>query len=138
MSEQVFERLFSIILCDPLQVPAAEDTGELLGRHLEGCRVGFDLGASDRKVSAVIDGRVIYSEEVIWDPRNHSDPEYHYREILAALKTAASKLPRVDAIGGSSAGIYINNRPMVASSSAAFPPSVTRKSATCSCVYATS
>jgi predicted NBD/HSP70 family sugar kinase len=115
MSEQVFERPFSIVLCDPFQVPAAEDTGEMLGRHLEGCRVGFDLGASDRKVSAVIDGRVIYSEEVIWDPRNHSDPEYHYREILAALKTAASKLPRVDAIGGSSAGIYINNRPMVAS-----------------------
>jgi len=34
---------------------------------------------------------------------------------MTALKTAASKLPRVDAIGGSSAGIYIDNRPMVAS-----------------------
>jgi predicted NBD/HSP70 family sugar kinase len=34
---------------------------------------------------------------------------------MAALKTAASKMPRVDAIGGSSAGVYINNRVMVAS-----------------------
>jgi predicted NBD/HSP70 family sugar kinase len=34
---------------------------------------------------------------------------------MDSLKTAASKLDRVDAIGGSSAGIYINNRPMVAS-----------------------
>jgi predicted NBD/HSP70 family sugar kinase len=66
-------------------------------------------------VSAVIDGQVVYSEEVIWEPRIQSDPEYHFREIRSALQTAALKLPRVDAIGGSSAGIYIDNRPMVAS-----------------------
>ncbi len=122
MSEQVYEQPFSVELCQPSQVPPAQDSGEALGRHLEGCRVGFDLGASDRKVSAVIDGRVVYSEEVIWDPRRHSDPEYHYREIIKALKTAASKMPRVDAIGGSSAGIYIDNRPMVASLFRAIPP----------------
>jgi predicted NBD/HSP70 family sugar kinase len=34
---------------------------------------------------------------------------------MTALKTAAAKMPRVDAIGGSSAGIIIDNRPMVAS-----------------------
>ena len=122
MSEQVYERALRIELCEPSQVPPSHDTGEALGRHLEGCRIGFDLGASDRKVSAVIDGRVVYSEEVIWEPRKHSDPEYHYREIITALKTAASKLPRVDAIGGSSAGIYIDNRPMVASLFRGIPP----------------
>ena len=122
MSEQVYERPFRVELCDPSQVPPANDTGEALGRHLDGCRIGFDLGASDRKVSAVIDGRVVYSEEVIWEPRSHSDPEYHYHEILTALKTAASKLPRVDAIGGSSAGIFIDNRPMVASLFRGIPP----------------
>ena len=63
----------------------------------------------------------MYSEEVIWEPRKHSDPEYHYREIITAIKTAASKMPRLDAIGGSSAGIYINNRPMVASLFRAVP-----------------
>lgn len=115
MGEQVYDQIFSVVPCDVSDVPPTSETGKLLGRHLEGCRIGFDLGASDRKVSAVIDGQVVYSEEVIWEPRKHSDPEYHYNEIIAALKTAASKLPRVDAIGGSSAGIYIDNRPMVAS-----------------------
>jgi predicted NBD/HSP70 family sugar kinase len=51
----------------------------------------------------------------VWEPRKQDDPEYHYREITAALKTAAAQMPRVDAIGGSSAGIYINNRPRIAS-----------------------
>jgi predicted NBD/HSP70 family sugar kinase len=122
MGEQVYEQTFTVIACDPKDVPAAKETGKALGRHLDGCRIGFDLGASDRKVSAVIDGEAVYSEEVIWEPRKHSEPEYHYTEVMAALKTAASKMPRVDAIGGSSAGIYIDNRPMVASLFRAVPP----------------
>jgi len=115
MGEKVFEQEFTIISCSPEEVPAEKELGKSLGRHLDGCRIGFDLGASDRKVSAVKDGVVLYSEEVIWEPRKNPDPNYHYSEIVAALKTAASKLPRVDAIGGSSAGVYINNRPMIAS-----------------------
>jgi predicted NBD/HSP70 family sugar kinase len=121
MGEQVYEKAFEVVACDADEVPAARETGQRLGRHLDGCRIGFDLGASDRKVSAVVDGKVLYSEEVIWEPRKHADPEYHYQQILAALKTAAAKMPRVDAIGGSSAGIYINNRPMVASLFRAVP-----------------
>ncbi len=115
MGEQVYEQMFQVIACSAEEVPAARETGKLLGRNLEGHRIGFDLGASDRKVSAVVDGKVVYSEEVIWEPRKQTDPEYHYREIMTALQTAASKMPRLDAIGGSSAGIYIDNRPMVAS-----------------------
>lgn len=115
MGEQVYEQTFTVVHCAPEEVPPAKERGRPLGRHLDGCRIGFDLGASDRKVSAVIDGQPVYSEEVVWEPRKHSDPEYHYREIMTALQTAASKMPRLDAIGGSSAGIYINNRPMVAS-----------------------
>jgi len=115
MGAQVYEKEFSVVICDADEVPASRETGKLLGRNLAGCRIGFDLGASDRKVSAVVDGEAIYSEEVIWEPRKNADPEYHYREVMTALKTAASKMPRVDAIGGSSAGIYVDNRPMVAS-----------------------
>jgi len=122
MGEQVYEQPFSVVLCEPADVLQAGDRGNRLGYHLDGCRIGFDLGASDRKVSAVIDGRVVYSEEVIWEPRVQSDPDYHYREITTALKTAAAKMPRVDAIGGSSAGIYIDNRPMVASLFRGIPP----------------
>lgn len=115
MGAQVYERPFEVISCSPEQVPAPRESGQRLGRHLEGSRIGFDLGASDRKVSAVVDGQVIFSEEVIWEPRIQTDPDYHYREIMTALNTAAARLGRVDAIGGSSAGIYINNHPMVAS-----------------------
>jgi len=115
LGEQVYEQPFTVVPCGLSEVPAASETGKPLGRHLDGCRIGFDLGASDRKVSAVVDGQVVYSEEVIWEPRKHSDPEYHYGEIFTALKTAASKIAHVDAIGGSCAGIFIDNRPMVAS-----------------------
>jgi predicted NBD/HSP70 family sugar kinase len=115
MGRLVYEKEFSVVACTAEEVPAARETGKLLGRNLQGHRIGFDLGASDRKVSAVVDGIPVFSEEVIWEPRKHADPEYHYREIVTALKTAAGKLPRLDAIGGSSAGIYIDNRPMVAS-----------------------
>jgi len=115
MGEQVYEETFEVVSCNADEVPASHETGKLLGRNLNGSRIGFDLGASDRKVSAVVDGKVVYSEEVVWEPRKQNDPEYHYREILSALKAAASKMSHVDAIGGSSAGIYIDNRPMVAS-----------------------
>ena len=78
-------------------------------------RIGFDAGGSDRKVSAVVDGETVYSEEVVWFPKLNSDPSYHYEGILNAMKTAASHMPRVDAIGVSSAGVYIDNKIMVAS-----------------------
>lgn len=121
MGEQVYERPFEVVTCSPEGVPPDRERAKALGRHLDGCRIGFDLGASDRKVSAVIDGEVVYSEEVIWQPRTQSDPAYHYREVMKSLQTAAEKMPRVDCIGGSSAGIYINNRPMVASLFRAIP-----------------
>lgn len=115
MGEDVYERTFTVVSCDAADAPPEKETTQPLGRHLDGCRIGFDLGASDRKVSAVIDGEAVFSEEVVWEPRKQNDPTYHYNEIMAALKTAASKMPRIDAIGGSSAGVIINSRVMIAS-----------------------
>ena len=111
----VYEHPFTVDLADAEKVPEPLEGTMPLGGHFDGCRIGFDLGASDRKVSAVIDGEAVFTEEVVWDPRNSGDPSYHYAEIDAALKSAAAHLPRVDAIGGSAAGIYIDNRPRVAS-----------------------
>lgn len=85
------------------------------GRHLEGCRVGFDLGGSDRKSAAVVDGRVVHSEEVEWSPYLASDPRYHFDGIMDSIRRAAAHLPRVDAIGGSAAGVYVDNEPRVGS-----------------------
>ena len=109
----VFENPFQVVLVD--QVPEAKDAPKAMGGHLEGCRIGFDAGGSDRKVSAVVDGETVYSEEVVWFPKINSDPDYHYEGIVAALKSAAEHMPRVDAVGVSSAGVYINNRTMNAS-----------------------
>lgn len=115
MGEDVYEKTFTVIPCEPSKVPPEVESDQPLGRHLDGCRIGFDLGASDRKVSAVIDGEAIFSEEVVWEPRIQSDPEYHYHQIMSALQAASGKMSRVDAIGGSAAGIYIDNRVRIAS-----------------------
>jgi predicted NBD/HSP70 family sugar kinase len=98
-----------------------------LGGHLEGCRIGFDLGASDRKVSAVIEGKAVFSEEVVWNPSIQTNPNYHYQEIMSMLHHAAAYMPRVDAIGGSSAGIYIKNRVMSASIFRGISPEIFEK-----------
>ena len=113
--ERVYEQPFSVETVSYENAPSDVSAASPIGRHLEGCRIGFDAGGSDRKVSAVIDGKSVYSEEVVWFPKTNSDPDYHYNGILEAMKTAASHMPRVDAIGVSSAGVYVDNRIMVAS-----------------------
>lgn len=114
--ERVFENPFEVIYVENVaDAPATKRSSNATGRHLNGCRIGFDAGGSDRKVSAVIDGETVYSEEVIWYPKLNADPEYQYQGILDSMKTAASKMPRVDGIGVSSAGVYVDNKIMVAS-----------------------
>ena len=113
--DQLFEKTLEIIDLPLEECPAANEQPEPMGGYMDGCRIGFDAGGSDRKVSAVIDGECVYSEEVIWFPKLNEDPDYHYEHILAAFQTAASKMPRVDGIGVSSAGDYIDNEPRVAS-----------------------
>ena len=113
---RVYEKPFEVAYIENAADAPEEVAGaQPVGRHLDGCRIGFDAGGSDRKVSAVIDGETVYSEEVVWFPKLQSDPMYHYNGILEAMKTAASHMPRVDGIGVSSAGIYIDNKIMVAS-----------------------
>ena len=113
--EKVFEQAFEVNVCALADAPKDKSSAAPIGRHLDGCRIGFDAGGSDRKVSAVIDGESVYSEEVVWFPKTSSDPMYQYNGILEAMKTAASHMPRVDAIGVSSAGVYVDNRIMAAS-----------------------
>ncbi len=111
----VYEKPFEVVWLEEKDIPAQKNNSVRVGGYLKGCRIGFDAGGWDRKVSAVIDGEVVYSEEVVWNPKVTEDPTYHYNEILTAMKTAASKMPTVDAIGVSSAGVYVDNKIMVAS-----------------------
>ena len=112
---KVYENKVQIIGCEYNEIPELKQELSKMQNNLAGCRIGFDAGGSDRKVSAVIDGEFVFSDEVVWFPKLNSDPQYHYDGVLDSIKTAASYLPRVDSIGVSSAGICIDNKMMVAS-----------------------
>ncbi|MDR0804790.1 MAG: ROK family protein [Oscillospiraceae bacterium] len=111
----VYEHDFTVESVPLANAPVRKETFIPAAKNTKGCRIGFDAGGSDRKVSAVIDGETVYDEEVVWFPKTNDDPKYHYEGIKTAFQTAASKMPRVDAIGVSSAGIYVDNKIMLAS-----------------------
>lgn len=113
VGEKIFDRPLEVV--NTTEIPPERTQAQPLGRHLQGCRIGFDLGGSDRKAAAVVNGDVVFSDETVWDPYFHPDPQYHFDGIMDSLKKAAARLPRVDAIGGSAAGVYVNNRVKVAS-----------------------
>ena len=115
MGETIYGKPFKVTAVALEETPAESEMQVKLGGHLDGCRIGFDLGGSDRKCAAVIDGKVVHTEEVVWDPYFQKDPEYHKAGIRDSLRRAAEKLPRVDAIGGSAAGVYVDNHPRLAS-----------------------
>ena len=113
--QQLYERELEILDLPLESCPEANEVPESIGGYMDGCRIGFDAGGSDMKVSAVVDGETIFSEEVVWLPKLNDDPDYHYERIVSAMKLAAEKMPRVDAVGVSSAGVFVGNAPMVAS-----------------------
>jgi predicted NBD/HSP70 family sugar kinase len=121
MMTTAYGKKFQVIVTTAEKVPAAKEAQIAAGGHLKGCRIGFDLGASDYKVSAVKDGEAIFTEEMPWDPKSQANPAYHYHHVASALHRAAAHLPRVDAIGGSSAGIIVDNEIRVASLLRAVP-----------------
>ena len=122
MGEKIFGERMSVKACAFDALPKPAETNVAIGRHLDGCRIGFDLGGSDRKAAALIDGKVVFSEEIAWDPYFQKDPAYHIEGVHDSLKRAAAHLPRVDAIGGSAAGVYVNNEVRAASLFSGVPP----------------
>ncbi len=122
VAEKMFDHPLEIV--NTAEIPPERSRSKPLGRHLDGCRIGFDLGGSDRKAAAVMNGQVVFSDETVWDPYFQTDPQYHFDGIMDSLKKAAEHLPRVDAIGGSAAGIYVQNRVKVASLFRGVPPDV--------------
>lgn len=115
MGDRVYGKPFEVVAVPLDKAPVSKEIQVQLGGHLDGCRVGFDLGGSDRKCAAVVDGKVVHTEEVVWDPYFQKDPAYHAAGIRDSIRRAAEKMPRVDAIGGSSAGVFVDNCPRVAS-----------------------
>ena len=115
MGQRIYDHDFTVVSTTYDKAPEQRDVALKLGGNFTGCRIGFDLGGSDRKCAAVIDGKVVHSEEVVWDPYFQSDINYHKSGILDSLRRAAAKLPRIDAIGGSAAGIFVDGQPRLTS-----------------------
>jgi predicted NBD/HSP70 family sugar kinase len=122
MGEKVYGQPFRIEASDTYVARDEFTSGLPVGRHLDGCRIGFDLGGSDRKSAAVMEGRVVFAGEIPWNPYFETDPAYHLEGVHDSLLRAAAHLPRVDAIGGSAAGVYVNNEVRVASLFRGVPP----------------
>lgn len=126
---RVYEKPFEVVVTEPARIPVRRESVFAIGGHLDGHRIGFDLGASDYKIAAVSNGECVFTTELPWNPSVEPDPGYHYAKVNEGIKLAASRLPRVDAIGGSSAGIIIDNQIMVASLFRAVPPELFARSA---------
>jgi predicted NBD/HSP70 family sugar kinase len=122
MMRRIYGSPLDVVQAGRAAFPEARGGSMSVGGDLAGCRIGFDLGASDRKAAAVIDGEVVFSEEILWDPSHQSDPQWHYDQIMDSLRRAAAHLPRVDAIGGSAAGVYVDNEARSASLFRSVPP----------------
>ena len=65
--QTVYEKPFTVEYSET--APEKKYEFKNVGGFIDGCRIGFDAGGSDRKVSAVVDGKVVYSEEVVWNPK---------------------------------------------------------------------
>lgn len=115
MGMKIYGRPFEVRASAYADAPAEREVQVKMGGHLDGCRVGFDLGGSDRKCAAVINGETVFTEEIGWDPYFQKEPQYHIDGIRDSIRRAASKMPRLDAIGGSAAGVYVDNEPRIAS-----------------------
>jgi predicted NBD/HSP70 family sugar kinase len=123
----VYEEPFEVISVPAAELPAENESSSPIGRHLKGCRIGFDAGGSDRKAAAVIDGKEVFSCEVVWEPKLNGDPQYHFDGVDDSIRRAAEHLPRIDAIGVSSAGVFIDNKTRVASLFRKVPPDLFEK-----------
>ena len=113
--KDVYENYIEIVSCSKEEIPKLNLEEIKLSNGLNGNRIGFDAGGSDRKVSAVINGEVKFSDETIWNPKTNSDPNYHIEGIMDSFLKACEHLPTVDGVGISTAGIVVDNKIMVAS-----------------------
>ena len=111
----LYSRPVETVILPLNKMPETTEKPQIVKTVADGCRIGFDLGASDFKISALNKGKVVFSKEFPWDPRNNPDPEYHYSMLTKGLKEAAKSLPRVDAIGGSTAGTLVGEKMGIAS-----------------------
>ena len=80
-------------------IPRTYDGMIKLGGHMEGNRVGLDIGGTNKKYAIVINGEQTFAEGIPWNPRGQNDPEWFRREIGELIDLALKKVEHIDAIG---------------------------------------
>ena len=114
--QNVYLRPMEFVCVSENELPLSTCKAEPSSAKAGGYRIGFDAGGSDRKVTACIDGKVVYEKETIWFPKLNSDPNYHLEGIIDSIDNALKALGgRVDALGVSTAGIVVDNEVRVSS-----------------------
>ncbi len=114
--EGIFERPFKIVRCETEQMPAPSTESSTIGGNSGGLRLGFDVGGSDKKIAAIAENKVLFTESIIWDPYPQSDLNWHRREMKELFELGAGKLPGpVAAVGGSAPGIIMDSQVQVGS-----------------------
>lgn len=83
--ETSYGKKFQFVLTTPAKVSKNKEMQVAAVGHLNGCRIGFDLGASDYKASTVVIGEPVFTKGASWDSKNQPNSEYHYHHISAAL-----------------------------------------------------
>ena len=73
----IYSRPVEAVVVPLRKMPEFSERLQQVKTVADGNRIGFDLGASDFKISALKKGKVVFSKEFPWDPRNNADPEYH-------------------------------------------------------------
>ena len=80
-----------------------------------GARIGVDLGGSDIKVVAMVDGELKFYRKMNWRPMTFTDAEQHLTVVSDMIHTAQkeSELTKLDGIGISTAGVVVNSKIMI-------------------------
>jgi len=111
MGKNVYRKPFEVNYCSFEDAPTSNENYIKPSKNINGNRIGFDLGGTTKKCAAVVNGEIVFATSIPWDPRSQKDPEWFRNEIKDLLNKAAEKMPSVDCIGGSSAGVIIDNQP---------------------------
>ncbi len=90
--------------------PKPANRKRMLTQQLNGYRIGIDINSYDRKCAAVHNGEILYMEQVLWNPMVESDPEFHFKSVVESIHVAAKRLPRIDGIGVSTTGVFVENQ----------------------------
>lgn len=109
--EKIFQTNFEFLECDSKQIPQEKSIDSHFDSIVYQKRIGLDLGGTHIKICALFDDQIVYSQVIPWSPKTYINPHAHEEKILHAIQDALPYLQNdVDALGISSAGIFMDNQ----------------------------